>query len=155
MRWLLLALLLAAPARADLLFHPSVKAPQVYQSLYTRVPAQVRTTDVTLRVFRHVTGDERGGYWHAYPEIGPLVGMTKQMQKGVFLHELGHHAWVYAGVDQIAWNALWRRLRAQMPSPYARSAYYEGFADCFKHWQQGRKLHPEIVAFLETQLGPP
>jgi hypothetical protein len=154
----LLALALAAgafscPARADLRCHPSVKAPETYRARYERLPASVRRVDVTLRVFRHVTGGERGGYWHAYPETGPLVGLTKQQQASVFYHELGHHAWVYAGVDQAAWNALWRRLKAEMPSPYARTNAAEGFADSFKYWQMGRKLHPEVRAFLLEQLG--
>ena len=137
---LALAGLFAAPASADLLCASPKGVPAAYQSAYERTPVSVRRVNVTFAAYRSVNcGELPGGYWVAHPDYGPTLAARNL---NVFLHELGHHAWVYAGVDQAGWQLLWRRYGG-------RGAYYEGFARSFQRWQQGKRVRPELRAFLE------
>ncbi|HEU4752010.1 MAG TPA: hypothetical protein VFU47_02800 [Armatimonadota bacterium] len=145
-----------SPARAALRVHPSLHHADAFQRVYDRVPAKVRDCGDAVLAYRPPgLGRLKGAYWWDYGSgYKAVIGLREQGDQATFLHELGHHAWVYAGdVDQTAWLRLWKRLKGQMPSSYARENFAEGFAECFRVWVTRGRLHPELRTFLETSLG--
>jgi hypothetical protein len=150
---LALAGLFSCPAHADLLCDASVKDAAPYQALYARLPARFRAQAVTLCVFQRVPGDELGGYWLDYPGVGPLIGLTKQRQPGIFAHEAGHLVHTqFSAEEWQAWVEFWRLNRHRMPAiGAARERPTEGFADAFGRWLRGKSLRKPVQAWFEER----
>jgi len=154
---ILLALLAATPARAELLFERDVPRQRALARIYRRaLPPRGKTVAVTVGL-----GVFPNGYIGYYSRPNRQIYLSPNVEERAyyttFVHEYGHFfVEMLTPQEWNRWVLFWARSPEKMPTDYARSNHYEGFAECFEYFHGGQRsrLHAKVRSLLTRYARP-
>lgn len=124
-----------------------IQSQRRYTAAWERFPPRCRISGVPVRWGR----TRRGFYDPAVPEIA----LPQHASAGQFAHEWGHVVMdrVLHAAEWHEWEAFWAAHPAWMPTPYARTNAFEGWAECCRCWVMAVRLRAEVRQVLTELCG--